>query len=315
MDSYSTEKMNEYIEKFSDYEGKIIYHYTSPDALLSILDKEMIVLRFTRADCLNDKTEGKDLEKYYKQACEELRRQCAVSDDVYQFISSIGFEDTYTFFSQDGKTVRNEPTDIYICCLSRGKDSLAMWNYYSKENRYEGYNLGFQFNNSTDLSHCFQSLRNDAVIDLFKIVYDDSEKKKLLLDLLKSLYDQCDFNKDDERRKFKEEILKHANNLRYLFKHEAFIHENEIRFILRIPHSRTGYDIKFRQKNGIIIPYIDLKMEKRFLKRITIGPLIEASKAKNTLGFLLKQRGYEIAKDENDKNGVYICESTIPIRY
>ena len=113
-DSYSTEKMNEYIEKLSDYEGKIIYHYTSPDALLSILDKEMIVLRFTRADCLNDKTEGKDLEKYYKQACEELRQQCAVSDDVYQFISSIGFEDTYTFFSQDGKTVRNEPTDIYL---------------------------------------------------------------------------------------------------------------------------------------------------------------------------------------------------------
>lgn len=315
MDFYSTEKMNEYIEKLSDYEGEIIYHYTSPDALLSILNNEMIVLRFTRADCLNDKAEGKELEKYYKQACQELKQQCTVPDDVYQFISSIEFDDTYTFFSQDGKIVRNEPTDIYICCLSRGKDLLAMWNYYAKGSRYEGYNLGFQFNNSKELSHCFKALRTDAVIDLFKIVYEDSEKKKLLLDLLKGLYDRCDFNRDFERQRFKEQIFQHANNLRYLFKHEAFIHENEIRFILRIPRSWTGYDIKFRQKNGIIIPYIDLKMEKRFLKRITIGPLIETPKAKNTLGFLLKQREYQIAKDENDKNGVYICESAIPIRY
>jgi hypothetical protein len=49
-----------------------VYHYTSPDGLLGILNEDGIRLWFSKYDCLNDASEGQEIVKYYQSACKSL---------------------------------------------------------------------------------------------------------------------------------------------------------------------------------------------------------------------------------------------------
>ena len=52
-----------------------IYHYTSPEGLLGILGDTGIELHFTRYDCVNDTSEGRDLIDIYLKACKEFLKE------------------------------------------------------------------------------------------------------------------------------------------------------------------------------------------------------------------------------------------------
>ena len=103
--------------------------------------------------------------------------------------------------------------------------------------------------------------------------------------------------------------------LRYIVKNKAFMHEQEYRFILRIPKKGNSPVIDFKTKKGVLVPYINLSLNKYLIKEITIGPLIEQDIAKRTLEFFLQQNGYKIRNDNNIDEGIIISSSEVPIRY
>ena len=126
----------------------IVFHYTSPDGLLGIIKNKKIQLRFGRVDCLNDYSEGQEILEIYRQVCEDLHDEGKIDESFFKKIITIT-PDTKTWFNlktEYGTSGRKIERVCYVCCFSRKKDSLPMWNYYVKNNKYQGYNLGFGLN-------------------------------------------------------------------------------------------------------------------------------------------------------------------------
>lgn len=66
--------------------------------------------------------------------------------------------------------------DTYLCCFSRETDLLPMWNYYSKSQHYEGYNIGFM----SDIFKEHQSYERGYSIQLKRVLYTNKEKDEIL---------------------------------------------------------------------------------------------------------------------------------------
>lgn len=99
-------------------EQKILYHYTSVDALFNIVQSKTFWL--ANAKSSNDQTEGVFTEEEFNRIIKLARND--ISDDEKQ-----NFDD---FFSQR-PTIDLNSKDNYILCLSKLKDSLAHWDRYA----------------------------------------------------------------------------------------------------------------------------------------------------------------------------------------
>ena len=330
---YEQSKFDKIFERcVDDYycdKGKIqnmtVFHYTAPDALNNILnghhildkgtekekEERTIVLRFTKADSLNDKAEGETLFTIYQRICKRLHEKGLIDKIFFKFLENIENKDV--FISEEGSFRFMKECDTYIFCFSEENDLLPMWNYYSKNNQYEGYSLGFQFKDEEDLQ--IFKLNRDAEINLYRVIYKEKEIETLLENFLTDLYQQTDMNDQYEKQEASQTVQKMLTKLKYLFKDEAFSHEREVRLVLHIIKNNNKYDIKFRTKKGILIPYIDLHMERKYLTEITIGPLIEEKIARKNLEFFLKQIDYKIKTKASDTEGIEIHSSNVPIRY
>lgn len=320
------EILNRCMEHYYCGKGEIknhtVFHYTFPDALNNILNRrytfdteakeqKTIALRFTKADSLNDKAEGQVFFRIYRRICKKLEKKGLIDKIFLDFLESI--ENKEVFISEDGPFRFIKECDTYIFCLSEGKDLLPMWNYYSKNNQYEGYSLGFHFKDAEDLK--ILKLNGDGEINLYRVIYKETEIEMLLEDFLTGLYRQTDMNDQYETQAAARTVQLMLTKLKYLFKNEAFSHEREVRLVLHIVKNDSKYDIQFRTKSGILIPFIELHMERTHLTEITIGPLIEEKTARKNLEFFLQQIGYKIKTKGSDIEGIKINSSKVPIRY
>lgn len=99
--------------------SKPIYHYTSIYGLEGVLKNK--TLHFTNIKYMNDKDEiiaGID----------------SLSSDLSDFK-----EERESFLH----IIENRKMQTFVCCFSNEKDSLPMWNYYTKEINNHGYNIEF----------------------------------------------------------------------------------------------------------------------------------------------------------------------------
>lgn len=125
------------------FDGEELCHYTSPEALIKILENKS--LRFTDYRFLNDKTEGTyiydvinslDLSVYdegFIKAIENLKkRRFTASEIASEWLSHISNEDTYKI---------DTPYFYFICSFSTDCNNLSMWNYYTKTVSGVGYNI------------------------------------------------------------------------------------------------------------------------------------------------------------------------------
>lgn len=304
-------------------EEKLLYHYISQEAIMNIVGENGICLRFSHYDCLNDINEGKDAIKIQQEVCEELLGENEQNDKILKEIYQVtpNFEvimaphagKSHGCKRENGKMTASGSIEIiqtgsipYICCFSKGKDLLPMWNYYSKNQRYEGYNVGLQ-------------IKEGVIYSILDEKMEPIENPSITLSFLDVIY-----NREEKRKIVKEEILNQIKNKDMIayqrkfnewsmaFKNEAFEHEDETRLICFASKKNiedeyfNKYVVKYRAANGMLIPYIDIQFEKALLKRITIGPLIEKEKAKETLQMYLQSKNY---------TDVNIRTSKVPIRY
>lgn len=293
-----------------------IFHYTSASGFESILfsNKKMIELWASRYDCLNDFSEGTVAQGRLKDVCNQMLDSEELTIDLYELIVNTRLPHTTLMWHRDGeKNTLTRPEFVrYVCSFSRNPDSLAMWNYYSKGNRYEGFNLGFfadLMRESVDL----QLQPYESKVHLYPVVYDRNEQEKLIHDFICKITEV--FKDGDEeilRYMVSNQLLKWA----LVFKNECFQHEEEIRLIVdvgiqkyesqkHIPQITTNYRIS----NGYTIPYIILPIEKHCLSYATIGPLNYDSDNKEAQLSILSERL---------SSGGYCAEeqcSEIPVRY
>lgn len=163
----------------------------------------------------------------------------------------------------------------FLISFSEDKDSLPLWNTYA--NLSTGVAIGIERLTSLSLT--------DIVV---KCVYGvDAFMRKLKI---------CS---NSEKYGIGKYFMIYA--FPQMLKNEAFSYENEVRLIgdfKKVP-------VKYREKNGYIIPFKEIFFAKEQIKSITLGPCQNMDNAEYSLRQFLDSRGFE---------HVEIKKSTIPYR-
>ena len=302
-----------------------VFHYTSPDGLLGILQNDGPVLWFSQYDSLNDITEGTHVVKVYQYVCKEFLSKKKIDSEFYQAIYDVTPMTKEVFlYNREYKETTDDPsnpmdyckieeTEKYICCFSKNRDSLPMWNYYSKGDKYEGYNIGFCFwrTKQWDIQDFYGK---GYSLDFFTVIYNNEDKQKIIQDKIEELYSfYTKANYDDAKKRIlpriKSILSYFLNALGLKFKQDCFQHEEEVRAILTVPKQNNKFKVEYRNKAGYIIPYIKIPFPAQIVSGITIGPLLNDQSALKNIKQLIRDRHYFLLDDTD------IQTSQIPIRY
>lgn len=286
-----------------------IYHYTSPPGFQSILfeNSNTVTLWASRYDCLNDVSEGTIAEEVLKEVCDELLEEKKIDEYFYNLFSDIKLPRTALLHYNEGDSIKitRPEFDRYVCSFSKNKDSLAMWNYYSKGNRYEGFNIGFY---STILKKSLETFLDskEAVSYVFPIIYNRTEQKKLIEKMLLKLKELYKKERESQIRYI---ISNRLLDWSLIFKKECFQHEEEVRIIIFVAKRETEIPVKYRMNAGYLVPYIELSFEKDCVSDVVFGPLLMDDKQKShqvkVMEELLMSKEYSAIVDY----------SKIPIRF
>lgn len=275
------------------YFDDTIYHYTSPDGLEGILLKKGYpTFRFSRFDCLNDKSEGNEIIQLYHQAIVRESSNPNISKEYLDLISDI-LPTENVFFSIDINSSGEEklPTtyvwsslaETYLCSFSKAPDDLAMWNYYVKGTRYEGFNIGVCPELMIE-SLSPNSYHKGFKFKLIEVIYNSDIKASIIKRLIERPYVLYESSSKSEAEKeaLRSFIADYLGTLRFYFKSEYFKHEQEVRAIIMLPKEELVEAdnsvrpiIEYRFCNGLTIPYISIEFEhlQSMIESVTIGPV------------------------------------------
>jgi hypothetical protein len=187
----------------------------------------------------------------------------------------------------------------YVLCTSCNSDTVAMWDYYVKNNAYQGYNLGIDVQSlkyilkqSIDYEN-MNSGQEPIVFHSKKVKYSSSPDDKV--------------------------VTKPDDNV--FTKYSAFRSEEEFRFVLTIPKNYTFLESTMEKRktltpkfrvgtSGIITPYIEwffgIDHKASLFTKITLGPMIEQD---------LAEKSFRRFLDTDVWQGIEIASSKLKMRY
>lgn len=289
--------------------GRDIFHYTSPSGFQSILfgNSEHLTLWASRYDCLNDVSEGKVVLDAYAETCAEMLASGEIDKYLYDLFVRVKPAHTTLLPLHAEDTIKFSRPEChrYVCSFSKNADSLAMWNYYSKGNKYEGFNIGvFPSVLSESLEEMFRD--KEAVFHVYPVIYDKAEQKRLIRATLLQLRDH--YAKDQETS-IRYIIANRLLDWQPIFKSDYFQHEEEVRIIVDLPKQNPPVPIKQRITAGFVIPYIELQIEKTALSFVNFGPLQSLDEQKKQ-----QIRVMEDWLEQSNYSAIVEC-SKIPVRY
>ena len=307
----------------------IVYHYTSPDAFLSIIQNQSI--RFTDIRYLNDRAEGiyfvkllldfveKNTGKY--PLFEEVINQLLKGND-WKKIQNL--ETTEVIYNEIPR-MPYKAERVFVFCACAEPDQLNMWNYYVNNGAYQGYNIGLRVK---ELLRTFDT-PDQNTIDAFhvyygNVLYDEKRQMAEIRMLAESIERGIDATPDKVRAiKYAQLNLRSYINAQGAFyKHPKFKAENEFRIIIeisdgRIPHNEkdasgfVGQNNKkmvegFCTKRGLVVPFLTVTLPDNAISRVTVAPMVEFDIAKQSVRELFDIYG---------QGRPPICKSSIPIRF
>ncbi|HYE10445.1 MAG TPA: DUF2971 domain-containing protein [Patescibacteria group bacterium] len=304
--------------------ANIVYHYTSPEGVYSILTDK--ALWFTDCQYLNDKNEflyiREPFTEAYKKVCIERGDPLENIDNFVNSMCLSPYEgyDWSRFFGAGKQKWRGFPPKYryYILCASCDYDTVNMWNYYVKNGLFCGYNLGLD---TAVICEWFSQCDNDQVsLENGEIIYNREQQVEILYNKLidsLSIYDrriaQSPEGIDSFIDEFQDDLSDFINQKKLFFKHPAFECEKEYRYILKVHNDfreEENLETKFRVgSSGIITPYIEWKfddLKPLLFKQITLSPMIEEELAKESFKRFLRNDVFQ---------NISIVPSSIKLRY
>ena len=309
---------NELIKLYNNYGFKgieqshgTIFHYTSPEGLIGIFDSNSLFA--TDMYFLNDASEGMYVVDLMKQNIDELcKRDELLKHNIQEEIH----------FAKRGKW--DELIHNYSISFSCNGDSLEMWNYYTKGNSIQGYNIGFDIQKLADSIQIEilddkgnQIKRNDnkhLVLYQGKVIYDIDKQLSVISNIFDIFYNKyLELNDKNILPMVAHLIVAKAMSYGQFFKSPQFEIEEEYRFIystfLLDNNSDNGIPAKeqFRILGGRLIPYQKCKFDMSSIDLVTFSPSLHNEMAEAGLNRLLKKYGIE------GENKIKI--SDIPLRF
>lgn len=262
------------ISKWFMSDDKILYHYTSVDALFG-----GIIVK-------NKPEPGKEICLWatnclYMNDPEELNSGIQLAHEVLDIPAKESIQSLQ-------ERVKD---DVYIVSFSAAIDCLPMWGMYGKNGH--GLALGFD---TTALQ---------TIYSLYKSVYTNEANKELIKNEILRI--PTDWWKQVKIENILSNTLESADSMFLLYltlwlsgKNPAYEYEKETRWIFI-----KRDNIKYRLSDNLIIPYIEQYIPKSALKEIWIGPTNDMERATRSLRTYLDHMGF---------NDVEIKQSKVPYR-
>ncbi len=307
-------------KEVNDKDG-LKYHYTSPSGLLSIINNGN--LYFTDIRYLNDKSENVYLIKAMLEFLEKNKSSYHITREVfYDLFKEHSFDDLRNLRVQN--IVYNLPNKYiplrkFVFCTTTDADSLNMWNYYIHDGHYQGYNIGFNIERLLKTFDTKEPHTADPFEVLYgKVIYEpkkQTEEIQSYFDLIETLSEEVKVDKETLILN----LYHYIDRYGVFYKSSSFSSEKEYRICVEINEEQLKKDKKnyfgpnnkkinysFRTSNGLIIPYIEVKLKEDSISRIYISPMMEFEIAKESIRELITQNGFK---------GVSIHRSKIPVRF
>lgn len=249
-----------------------LYHYTTANALCSILQKGELWL--TKWNCLNDPSEFQIIHEIIEKELKTYRLKNSV---FYDLISDFNQIDQALKRSEE---ISSSTENIFILSFTRNHDALNMWTCYSKGGYSDGYSI--TFNKEPDLSlinHEKSNINLNTALAFTPVTYNSQEQKSLVKSFIELLYDAFEDpetakgGKNDRDLIIFELFWSFTHQVGCRFKHEKYAQEEEVRAILCLPESEKHL-IQHRALNGIIVPYISLNFDLQSIAAVCIGPTL-----------------------------------------
>ena len=299
---------NQDLSNYISVEDKDIYHYTSPIGLNGILSNN--TLRFTDRNFLNDYSEG----RYVLELCLNSKFELLLP------------KEHRVYFKKYCKILYENPSKksryIYQCSFSTQKDNLSLWNYYTKSDGIKGYNIGFGTIDLTQnlVTHA-ESQNRGIKIFHGMVVYSKSRQKAIVQKIVNDFKGIIEEHREDSEfcKLAIELLLEKVLFIGAFFKDSHFIHENEYRLLIHLtPYwDNDSKCVKFLviqkgastyEKNGLLIPYLDIQFSKNNLKSVSASPTLSFEETESNIRNALKIHGY-------NADAIQIQKSNIPVRY
>lgn len=285
-------------------ENGYIYHYTTLNALLGILDNNEFWI--TKSDFLNDKSE-------FQYTYELFRNNFLYNITELGFLKKL-INKFDALINEDNDISREPLNGYYIASFSTDSDNLALWSEFSSA---IGYNLEID-------AETFICSFDKTIMWHGKVVYDKEKQLLLLKEAIaeamtwrheygdaESLSDFCDNTPDNIIKYIALDLYAICTVYAMFFKQPEFHMESEYRIVLSSTQKKTDYvnspeTLFFRPANEILIPYIKVHCKAiDSLKSITVGPKNNIDIATAGISMYCRSRGIAIP----------IHKSRIPLRY
>jgi hypothetical protein len=329
-----------------------MYHYTSIDALKSILENETI--RLTNAKYLNDSAEIMYTLDLILDVSEKVKAHFLIKKPEVPSEKGYNIMQQFDYFDKKVELLRQKMKSsldhLYILSTSTNNDSLMLWSYYAQ---FDGYNIGFNKNELEgkllSKQFCFINNsntnveRNDYFTYFFnKKIYDRTSQENIIYQYLKILledfcvpfYDSHDYIINGTLWGENYPINGYIDNsivlsmavqigeIAIFLKNPKYYHEEEYRLaFIALENKENNNDnnrdlIKYRQYKGVYIPYIEIifKTDKDIKKRCLPIESI-AIGPKNNINIAEDGLISMLSTLNYDISTIKVDTSKIPLRY
>ena len=279
-----------------------LYHYTTANGLIGIIGKEKDDKKkiwATNIFYLNDWEEFIVGIKMAQKYLEELRDKASATIDSQRFDWLI-------------KEIKNigpkRSLPVYVSSFSKNSDELSQWRAYCAKG---GYAIGFPINRLRALAE-----KQDFVLK--RCVYNKNQQDKIIRQSVDEALQKgpgenqillAGSNAESLiRPTLSNQLIWKLTQVCPLIKNTAFKSEEEYRLISK-PRAGNNFEVKFRDQEGSVIPYVEFSLDDKILSRkieVTISPTPHPEESYASVYSLLRWRtGYAHA----------IKNSKIPYRY
>lgn len=319
--------VNYYKEKLM-YEGvkDPIYHYTDITGFRGIIQNQEFWM--SNINFMNDKEEF--LNGIY--ICHEIisALMSSISHVPESDIAKEYLEEIQKVLENSEKSDNISHKDIYAMSFCREGDLLSQWRGYGKEN---GISIGFhakELEKKNLILNCrdeqipkngseYAAIEDDrrSRMQLQEVIYQNEIKNDYLKDMISFGLENAEiFCADGLYRP--EYVANQILDLLFavcpIFKNGSFFSEEECRLIY-VSHreqEQKYHPIEYREKHGIIIPFIRFKLvdegkqtlEKWPIEKIIIGPNARQSELADGVKFFLMKQNLEYLVDKVEKSDI-----------
>jgi len=269
----------------------ILYHYTSQDGLLGILNDSKIWA--TNILYLNDEAEF-------------IYSANLIESDIKTTIKSLNAPVTKRtkkiFEEMLDQSWILEHFQIFVCSFSANGNLLSQWRGYCPDNN--GFSIGFDYFQLQEIIKSQEFVTFHLLPCFYERVEHESIIKELKKELFSNVINCLKEDNSDELENVLENYTRYYLLLSSIIKDGSFSEEKEWRVFCLKNSFDNHPEILFRKGKTMVLPYLAIDLQKAIndspIQQIYIGPTQHKELSKQSVKLLLKSKEVDCIVKNSD---------------